>query len=368
VETREILIVKLSSIGDVVHTLPSLEALHRLYPQARITWLVEEEAAQLIQDHPLLSRVIVSKRKRWVKQFRSPVLWLTTIREIIQFANQLRSVNYDLVIDFQGLLKSGLLVFVCRGKRKIGYDKSREMSYLFLNERYPPGFKEQHALEKNLTLVKSLGGPYDESALLFKEKSVGSIVTREKDSLKIDVFLKSHDIVGAKSLVALHTGARWETKQWNAKKFARLSDQLITDYNAQIVFTGQKQDEPVIANIISLMKQGAVNASGKTTLKELAYLFKCSQLVITTDSGPMHIAASMGTPVIALFGPTAPWRTGPYAKSATIVRSNLYCSPCFKKKCNHISCMKDISVENVLEAADSVLKNKGQGGYLFATT
>jgi lipopolysaccharide heptosyltransferase II len=157
--------------------------------------------------------------------------------------------------------------------------------------------------------------------------------------------------------------ARWETKLWDVQKFARLSDQLIRDYNAQIVFTGQKQDARVITKIISLMNRPAVNATGETTLTELAYLLERAQLIITTDSGPMHIAAAMGTPVVALFGPTAPWRTGPYSKSAEIVRNDLYCSPCFKKKCNHISCMKDISVEDVLKAVGSrlLMKKRTEG-------
>ena len=351
-ETGEILIVKLSSIGDVVHTLPSLEALYRLYPHAKITWLVEEESSELIRGHPRLSRVIVSKRKRWIKQLRRPALWLPTIKEIFGFVYELRSVNYDLIIDFQGLFKSGLLVFLCRGNRKVGHDRSRELSYLFLTERYPPGFTEQHALEKNLNLVKSLSGTYDGRDIRFNANSRESINTNEKEQRKVDCFLREHEIVDQKPLIAVNVMPRWVTKQWDAQKFARLSDQLIKDYNAQIVFTGHKQDTPVIANIISRMTQTAVNASGETTLKELAYLFKRSQLMITTDSGPMHIAAAMGTPVIALFGPTAPWRTGPYSKSAKIVRSDLYCSPCFKKKCDHISCMKDITVENVLEAVD----------------
>lgn len=364
VEEVEILIVKLSAIGDVVHTLPSLEALYRLYPQAKITWLVEEEASELLQGHPRLSRVIVSKRKRWTKQLQRPAHWLPTIKEIVGFFHELRSVNYDLIIDFQGLLKSGLLVFLCRGKRKVGHDKSREMSYLFLTERYPPGFKEQHALEKNLNLVKSLSGSYDDRHIRYKAHSGESIDTNEKEWSKVDGFLRKHEIVDEKPLIAVNVMARWVTKQWDAQKFARLSDQLIKDYNAQIVFTGLKQDTQVITNIISLMKQRAVNASGETTLKELAYLFKRSQLIITTDSGPMHIAAAMGTPVIALFGPTAPWRTGPYSKSAKIVRSELYCSPCFKKKCSHISCMKEISVEDVFEAVDKRLLIKKPRGKL----
>jgi 3-deoxy-D-manno-octulosonic-acid transferase/heptosyltransferase-1 len=358
VETGAILIVKLSSIGDVVHTLPSLEALYHIYPHARITWLVEEEASELIQGHPHLHQIIVSKRKRWIKQLRKPGLWLQTVTEITRFINELRSVKYDLIIDFQGLLKSGLLVFLCRGNRKVGYDRARELSYLFLTERYPPCFVEQHALDKNLNLVKALRSANGEPDFWDRVGSVTSIVIKDEERCKIDALLREHEIIEEKKLIAVNVMARWETKQWERKKFALLSDQLIEDYNAQIIFTGQKRDAPLITEIISLMNQSAVNASGETTLKELACLFQRSQLVITTDSGPMHIAAAMGAPVVALFGPTAPWRTGPYSKNAKIARVDLQCSPCFKKKCNHVSCMKDIAVKDVLLAVDTLLQKK----------
>ena len=362
VEKGEILIIKLSSIGDVVHTLPSLGALYHLYPSANITWLVEEDASTLLEGHPYLNRVIVSRRKRWLAQFKKPSLWVSTVQQIIRFIRKVRSVDYDLIIDFQGLLKSGLLVFLCRGKRKVGYDKSRELSYLFLNERYPPGPLEQHALEKNLNLVKSISGATDREDIFQGGNRTSLIAIGEKERRTVDDFLKEQEIIDSKPLIVVNTTARWETKLWDFHNFARLSVQLIDKYDAQIVFSGPKPDSPSIEEIISLMRGQAVNASGKTTLKELAYLLKRADLVITTDSGSMHIAAAMGTPLVALFGPTAPWRTGPYSKNAEIVKSQLVCSPCFKRTCKHSSCMKGITVEDVFYTVDRQLQRKQKTG------
>jgi lipopolysaccharide heptosyltransferase II len=167
--------------------------------------------------------------------------------------------------------------------------------------------------------------------------------------------LNQHKIIDGKPLIVVHTMSRWETKLWDSPNFVRLADRLIDKYGAQIIFSGQKQDSPSIEKIISLMSGQAVNASGKTSIKELACLLKYAQLVITTDTGPMHIAAAMGTPVVALFGPTAPWRTGPYSKKAAIVTGQLTCSPCYSRTCKHISCMKAITVEDVLAAVNRQL-------------
>jgi len=116
VRNREILIIKLSAIGDVVHTLPSLTALHQRFPEANITWLVEEDASTLLSHHPSLKRVIVFKRKRWLKNLKHVTLWYATAHEMASFIKELRSTNYDLIIDFQGLLKSGLMVLLSREK------------------------------------------------------------------------------------------------------------------------------------------------------------------------------------------------------------------------------------------------------------
>jgi len=379
----EILIVKLSAIGDVIHTLPALDTLHHEFPGSNITWLVEEKAYDIIKDHPYLKRVVVSKRKRWLQNLKKTSLWIPTFKEIVGFIRELRLQDYDLIIDFQGLLKSGLLVFLSRGKRKIGYDKTREMSHLFLSERIPQYPLDQHAVERNINIVRYLAVKPDRVAFAPLEKNPHNLLQSEKndkfkcglkhhqsfltgfaipiseeDKRKVECFLLSHRIETSRPLITINSQAGWMTKLWQPLKMAKLSDRLIENYDAQIVFTGGEDDYQSVEDILSLMEHKALNISGKTGLKEIAYLLSLSDLMITTDSGPMHIASAMGTPTVALFGPTAPWRTGPYCNNAVIIRNNLSCSPCFKRKCDTKACMKEISVERVLDAVEKQLKDK----------
>jgi len=344
----EILIIKLSAIGDVIHTLPALDLLHRQFPESNITWVIEDKASDIIKDHPYLKKVIVSKRKSWIENVKKPSLWYPTLKEIISFIRELRSQEYDVVVDFQGLLKSAILVFFSRGKRKIGYSKTREMSSFFLSERIPPHPLNRHAVERNIELVRYLGAHVD--------KVTFPIFIGEEDKRYVELLLSAHKLSTSKPMIALHSQAVWVTKRWEPLKIAKLSDKLIEIYGAQIIFIGGKDDYSSIENILSLMSHTAVNASGKTSLKELAYLLSLSNLMITVDSGPMHIASAMDTPLVVLFGPTASWKTGPYCNSAVIIRSQLSCSPCFKRECDNRTCMKEISVEEVLEAVDKQLK------------
>ena len=344
----KILIVKLSAIGDVIHTLPSLNAIRKHYPDAHITWLVEEAASNLVVRHEALDRVIISKRKQWIKSVLSPSC-LKNIKEAYQFIKELRDTEYDLIIDFQGLLKSGVLIALARGKRKTGFDKGMEHmehSYIFLNERIPPVNMDNHALLRNLMLINTLG---------IKSKEIEYKIPISDHTRKfIDSILVRHRIKSPELLVAINPVAKWKTKLWDNRKFALLADRLIEKYNASVIFTGSQADRSTIDNIMSCMSQSAVNLAGETTLKTLAALYEKTKFLISTDTGPMHMAAAVGTPVIALSGPTAPWRTGPFGSEHKILRSGIECSPCFKRQCGTIDCMKQISVEQVMDAVNSI--------------
>jgi lipopolysaccharide heptosyltransferase II len=160
-----------------------------------------------------------------------------------------------------------------------------------------------------------------------------------------------------KSLIAINPVAKWETKLWPKKQFAELADMLIGQYDMKIVFTGGIKDYSIIQAITSSMKGRAINFAGKTTLTELAALYEKAALVVSTDTGPMHLAAAVGTPVVALFGPTAPWRTGPYGTGHQLIKAELECSPCFKRRCETTDCMYQISVDQVLKGVQKVLGN-----------
>ena len=347
-----ILIVKLSAIGDVIHTLPALNAIRNYYPDANITWLVEEDAASLVIGHKALDRVIVSKRKRWLRALRSLFL-LSTIKDVYGFIKVLRDTRYDMILDFQALLKSGILIALARGQRKIGFNKGlehMEHSYMFLNERIPAVDMEIHALTRGMVLLNAIGIPTNE--IEYK------LPVSNDDCEKVDELMKRHDINGVKFLIAINPVAKWESKLWPKERFARLADMIIDEYDARIIFTGGSEDRHIIQDIMSAMKGRALNLAGHTTLKMLAVLYKKTVLVISTDTGPMHLAAAMETPVVAIFGPTAPWRTGPYGSGHRVVRADPECSPCFKRQCETIDCMHQISEDRVMAEVRSVMERK----------
>ncbi len=335
----KILIIKLSAIGDVVQTLPALEAIKKNYPDSEITWVVEEAAAGILEGHPLIDHVLASRRKEWFLELKNPFTVIRGLGHIISFVRELRGTHYDIAIDFQGLLKSGILIGLARADRKIGFDRSRELSFIFLNEKLPPYDVEKHALERYLDVARYLGAtdpspectlPIDQERKTIKNRLEG---IREQGRM----------------LIVVNPVARWATKLWPEKNFAELADRLIREKKATVIFTGSGEDRALNDRILSMMGEKAVNWAGKTTLKELAALATLSNIFITTDTGPMHLAAAAGTRVIALFGPTAPWRTGPYGPSHAIIRTSIDCSPCYLRQCDiNVQCMSGISVEEVM--------------------
>ena len=344
---NNILIVKLSAIGDVVHTLPLLEVLRKNFPRARIDWLVEEEASQIIDGHRGIDHIIVSHRKSWQRRLFKVREQSAVLGEVNRFLRELRCNEYDLVIDLQGLFKSGLLTGLSKGKRKIGFTGGREGGHLFLTER--PYFVDynQHAVDRYLKTAEYLGCD--------KDSWKGDIPIRQSDKRYIDKLIKDNGIQNER-LVAINPMARWKTKLWESEKFAALADRIQKELSCRVIFTGSGHDRSDIDKIIENMEERPANLAGHTSLKGLAYLYSKCRHLISTDTGPMHMAAAMGCPVIALFGPTAPWRTGPYGKGHRVIRDEIECSPCFKKRCSHMTCMRNISVGRVFDTIKGFFK------------
>jgi 3-deoxy-D-manno-octulosonic-acid transferase/heptosyltransferase-1 len=364
-QTVNILIVKLSAIGDVIHTLPSLAALRRCHPDADITWVVEEAAADLLTENPNLNRVIVSGRKRWIEELRQGKI-AAPFREMLSFFSEIRRRPYDLVIDFHGLLKSAAIVLISGGKRKLGYDSLQELSGLFYNEKIPEQMGK-HAVDRYLDFVRHLAGNQDgRNAACLKGPPEFTITIGEEEQRRVAALLDEHaqilppaktDHPGkaerGRCFVAVNPVAFWETKLWEDEKFAELGDRLREELGIGIVLTGGEAGP--LERIRGRMRTNAVNLGGRTTLRELACLYRQAALVVTTDSGPMHLAAAMGTPVVALFGPTDPARTGPYGPGHRVIRRALSCAPCLRKQCETTRCMTEISVKEVFEAVREIL-------------
>jgi len=335
-----ILIVKLSAIGDVVQALPALEAIKGTFPQSDIDWAVEEAASDILKGHPLIHTLLVSRRKEWMRMLRRPSTILRGLKGIIGFIGELRSSRYDIAVDLQGLVKSGIVIGLARAKRKIGFAGTRELSHLFLNERLPAYDIEKHALERYLDVARYLGA-VDPSPVC--TLPIGRELTIMQERLR-------GLAAQGRKVVVINPVARWKTKLWQEEKFSQLADRLVLERNAVVVLTGNQGDRSVTGRIRAMMRQQATDWAGETTLRELAALAALADLFITTDTGPMHLAAAAGGKVLALFGPTAPWRTGPYGPGHVVVRTGVSCSPCFRRECNDgVRCMGEISVEEVME-------------------
>lgn len=335
----KILIVKLSSIGDVVHTLPALGALRKGHPGATIDWLVEEAASDIIWDHPLLDEAIVVPQRGWLKNLSGN---LKTVR-------YLAKKRYDMVLDFQGLMKSGIWVLLSRGTRRIGFANAREFSHVFLNEKLPPYDPERHAVCRYLDLAKYAGGVVspDEPSFPTPPIHIG-----EEEKKKVERLLEEGGITDGTPFFIVNPRARWETKLWPERRFAKLTTVLAERFDMKAVIVGSESDMVEARRINVLAGDEALNLAGRTTLKELAHIMSKARFVITLDSGPMHIAAAVGAKVFALFGPTAPWRTGPYGEEHGVIRKEIDCSPCFQKSCEEPRCMDEMSVEDVINAIE----------------
>ncbi|MHB9073186.1 MAG: lipopolysaccharide heptosyltransferase II [Desulfobaccales bacterium] len=332
-----ILIVKLSSFGDVLHTLPTLEALRSAYPFAQITWLVEAAYAPLLAGHPALDEIWEAPRLHPGELLagRNPA----RLRGLLR---RLRVQPFDLVLDVQGLLKSAVWVALARSPRKVGYDRTREGSYLALTERVPPFNPEAHAVLRSLNLAHYLGAP---PAL-------------PRFRLNLDAGVDTARLIpgdAGRPLIVLHPGARWASKLWPAASWARLAEWLSREWGFQVALTGSRADQPLVAEIIGKTRAPIFNLAGLTSLAELAGVLRRTPLAVTTDTGVMHLAAALGTPVAALFGPTAPWRTGPFGEGHRVMRLGLPCSPCFKRQCPEPRCLNDLTPEVVRAACENIL-------------
>ncbi len=343
-----ILIVKTSSIGDVTHALPALLAIRGHYPKAHIAWVVEEAAADIILGHAALDRVLISPRKTWIRDLRAGRVWKTVVG-FRAFVKALRDTHYDLLIDLQGLLRSSLWVVLAKADRKVGFDRGMEHgenSYLFLNERVPAIDWNRHALDRWLFLLDHIGIPHQSVEYDFPIK--------KDNEAEAEDLLRERGVTDRDCLIAIHPMTRWPTKLWENARFGQVADRLI-GVGVRVLFTGSMEDRGAIDEICRHMTHQPIRLDGETSLKTLAAIYKRVNTLLTTDNGAMHIAAAIGTPVVALFGPTAPWRTGPYGTQHTVLRSDVSCSPCFKKRCltqdyEERACLGRISVEEVVNS------------------
>lgn len=362
----KILLIKLSAVGDVVHTIPVLNKLRRRYPAAQIDWLVTPPIAELLRHHPAITNVIEFAREEWQSPWR-----LTPFANYARLAASLRATGYDLVVDMHGQLRTALLTFATGAPVRVGFDRprpevwsasdrefpplarkhawqgAREGSWLAYTHHIPVPTLDVHAVDRYLNVGPILG--LDDGAADF------SFPIPAAASARIEQLLRGHGIAAAQLLV-LAPGTVWETKHWGSGKFAEVARHFMQKGFAATLI-GSRRERAVCAEVAQLAP-GAVNFAGETSLSELAALIRRSTICVTNDSGPMHLAVALGRPVASVFGPTDAIWIGPYRRKNAVLQTNLPCSPCYLRqlsRCAHgHACMHEVSARAVIERMEAM--------------
>jgi lipopolysaccharide heptosyltransferase I len=334
-DPSRILIIKPSSLGDIVHALPVPNLLRARWPGAHIAWLVNDNFADLLRGHPAIDEVLPFDRRHFAGAFFNPVAALALAR----FSEQIAERKFDLVIDLQGLFRSGWLCLRSGASVRIGPSDAREAASIFYTDEYPSDRTREHAVNRYLAAARRLGceGPV-----------VFDLNCGEADRVAVREMLG-----GIGKYAVLMPGANWETKRWPARRFTALVEPLRRRFGLLSVIAGASDAQPLAAQI-----PGAVNLVGKTSLPQLVALLGGAQLVIANDSGPMHIAAALERPLIALHGSTDPELTGPWHRLDAVLRLDLPCIPCFSRHCSHRTCLEALSESHVLSLAAAQLEQR----------
>jgi lipopolysaccharide heptosyltransferase I len=325
---RRILIIKPSAIGDIVHALPVLNLLRKRWPEAHISWLVSTACQSLLEGHPQIDELIPFERRRFGKGWRKP----TAAVGLVRFMSDLRSRKFDLVIDLQGLFRSGYIAWRSGAPIRVGPSEARELAWIFYTHHVATGFPNGHAVDRYLKIADALG--------LGREPVEFHFAITDADRAAAAALLPSE----ARYAVLL-PGANWDTKRWPPRKFAELTGPLKDRLGLQSIVAGSAGDQKLASQI-----PGAIDLTGKTNLRQLVALLDKADLVIGNDTGPLHIAAALNRPLVAMFGPTNPDFTGPFGRLDSVVRHPIECSPCFSRHCSHRSCLEKLDASVVLDA------------------
>ena len=332
---RRILIVKPSSLGDIIHSLPVLWALRKTYPDAYIGWVVKDVWQDLLADNPLIDHLIILKKG---------------LGGIISAIRETRSLKFDTAIDLQGLFRSGIITFFSGAKTRTGFSNARELAPIFYNNKVIVPQGHIHAVDRYMMTVSN------PPLLNFP------LYIAIEDAEWAKEFLMENNLYNKRPLIAINPSARWVKKRWPAASFSALINQLINELKAGIIIVGSKEDIPIAEEINSHVNERIAIATGKTSLKRLPALLANVNLLVTNDSGPMHIAAAIGTPVVALFGPTDHRLTGPYGSGHVVISKDMDCKPCLRRPCKHGKplCMEMIAVEDVANAVKKILARQSK--------
>ena len=331
---KTIAIIRLSSLGDIVHTLPAFQSLRRNYPAARISWIAEPAGAALLENFPGIDQILTFDLK-------TRKGWSARIRYLIGFVRRWRR-QFDLVLDFQGLIKSALLAFLLGGSRLgFGPRNSREaLAALFYSRRAAYFPEELHVIHKNMHLLSLLG---------IAASPVEYPLQEWRPSRQLSAYLEQNNL-GDRGWVILNVGGGWPSKLLSEKQWLPIAAALKNDYQVVMLWGNEKERE--VASAVA--RQSGVRLAAFMNFSDLIYFIARARLVISGDTLALHLADMTRTPAVGIFGPSSPQRNGPLFSGSRALHRELACSFCYQRKCDTMRCLRDIVTEDIVEAARKI--------------
>jgi lipopolysaccharide heptosyltransferase I len=368
VDLSRILIIKPSSLGDVIQTLPVAWALRERYPRSRIDWLVMPGCASVLEGLDAIDNLLLFDRRLYGQMWRSP-------RSMIAFGwflYKLRKPRYSAVLDLQGLFRSGFLAYASGARLRVGLGDARESADRFYNKIVDVPRGPISSVDRYMLLPESLGAPHD-APRRFDIAITGAHRARARqlltDSLDPHAVTPAGDAgpvdLAERPYVVLVPAARWSTKRWPEERFAAVAQRLDEGLGLTPVLVGGKDDVEISARIRRMRGGRMINLIGRTDLRTLAAVMDGAACVVTGDTGPMHLAAAVGRPIVALFGPTNAETTGPYGLQHRILTDRADCARCGRRSCmwegqkDELMCLRNISVDDVVEAVRQLIEAEG---------
>ncbi|MCL2790065.1 MAG: glycosyltransferase family 9 protein [Desulfobulbus sp.] len=348
---KHILFIKQSSLGDIVHTLPVAHALKRCFPRCHVGWIVERGLETILERdrsieriHPIHIPSTSEPGARWLVYFHA---LSATIGALRQLRSDFRLQPYDVILDLHASFRSGLFALMNPGGLRVGFSDARELNTLFQHRILEVASQSMHAVEKNLLFCSFLG--------CMPQKEDFYLSTSQTDEQQAAEFLGASGVKPGQRFLYINPTARWQSKFWIAARWSSLCDRLEAE-GVRTVFGGGPGDLAHIQSIVDTMTHEACIAAGRLNLPASIALMKKAAAYVGVDTGPMHIAAMVGTPVVALFGPTHPERVRPYGVRHAVVRADgLDCLCCRKRDCSHQRCMEGITTDMVYDRITALI-------------
>ncbi len=339
-QSPRILIVRLSAIGDVVHGLPVLCALRDHFPEAHLGWVVERRAAAILRGHRALDELIELPRG-----------WLKSPGEVWRLRRRLRTLRPGIVVDLQGLAKSAVVAWLSGARRRIGFgdEKGRELSRWLNNERVDA--PAAHVIDANLQLLAPVG--IESPAVRFDMPETAA------DGKTIEAMIKQMRLVEGFAL--LNPGAGWPSKRWPTERFAVVAEHLGRRRGLPSIVVWAGDRERQWAELIMTCSRSHGRLAPPTSLTELAALARRAALFVGSDTGPLHIAAAVGTPCVGLYGPMPAARNGPYGPQHVVIQKRLFEGTSRQRRAAPSDLMEAIQVDDVCRACDEILRQQGLG-------